>query len=86
VEFFPQFLEPGRHFITVLLRSHTSGIRRLLHFLTVFVQSGEEENVLTAVAIIARQNISKYRCICVTDVRLVVHIIDRRGDVELAHC
>ena len=57
--------------------------RSLLNFLSMFIESGEKEHVATAQAPIASEDVGSHGGIGVSDMRHVVHVIDRRRDVEV---
>ena len=50
--------------------------------LAVLVRAGEEEHVLAALAHVAREHVGGDRRVRVAEVRLRVHVVDGRGDVE----
>ena len=56
-------------------------LRRQGDRLAVLVGPGEEEDVLAALAHVARQHVGGDRRVGVAQMRLAVHVVDRRGDV-----
>jgi hypothetical protein len=56
--------------------------RSLLNLLAVLVKSSEEENVSSPEAPVTGEDVGRYGGVGVADVRHVVHVIDRRCDVE----
>ena len=55
---------------------------RLLHLLSMFIGAGEEHHLIAVQPLEPGQNIAGKRCVGMADMRLVIHIIDRRRDVE----
>ncbi len=58
------------------------GLRRLLDFLAVFVEAGQEKNFLTQAAPCARDDVGNDLLISMAEVRLPVDVINRGGDVK----
>ena len=56
--------------------------RGLLNFLSMFIEPGEKEDVASSQAPVASKDVGSHGGIGVSDVRHVVHVIDRRRDVE----
>ena len=65
-----------------LLRRNIVVARRLFHLLTMLVGSGQEHDLETVKALETRQDVTCECGIGMTDVRLVIYIIDRRRNVE----
>ena len=56
--------------------------RCLLNFLPMFIEPGEKEDVTSSQAPVAGKDVGGHGGIGVSDMRHVVHVIDRRRDVE----
>lgn len=54
---------------------------RLGDGLAVLVGAGQEEDVFAALAVVARQHVGRDRRVCVAEMGLRVHVVDRRCDV-----
>ena len=65
-----------------LLRRDVIVARCLFHLLTMLVGSGQEHDVETVESLETRQHVTGKRGVSMTDVRLVIYIIDRRRNVE----
>ena len=61
-------------------RCHPGFLGRLLHFLSVLVDAGEEKHRPSALAVPACNDIGQDLFVSVADVRRRVRVIDRRGD------
>ena len=61
-------------------RCHPGLLGRLLHFLSVLVDAGQEKHRPSALAVPARNDIGQDLFVCVANVRRRVRVIDRRGD------
>ena len=85
MEFLPKFKKPRRHFIAVLFRIHTPFFRSLLHFLSVFIQPGEKKDIFASGTVIPGKHVGQNRGVRVADMGLIIYIINRRCNVELAH-
>ena len=86
VEPLPEILELWGEPIALDLRIDAGLLCRVLHLLTMFVQAGEEKDVLSAQPCEPRQDVSRHGGVGVADVRHIVHIINGSGDVEgIAH-
>jgi hypothetical protein len=66
----------------VCLRGNAGFGRGLLNFLSMFIESSKKEDVASSQAPVASKNVGSHGGIGVSDVRHVVHVIDRRRDVE----
>ena len=62
------------------LRRLARRLRRLLHLLAVLVRPRQEEHVVAVEPLEARDHVARQRGVRVADVRLAVHVVDRRGD------
>ena len=81
-EFLPERDEFRRDFIDELLRRDAGFLGRLLHFLAVLIDAGEEENFLALQPMITRDDIGQHLFVGVADVRRTVGVVDRGGDVK----
>ena len=59
--------------------------RRLLHLQTVLVGPGQQVHLVTQRPPVPRQRVRQNRCVRMPQVRLVVHVVDGRGNVEAGH-
>ena len=67
------------------LRRHATGFRRALDLLAVLVGAGEKEHVIAEQPPRSRDRVGDHRRVRVAEMRLGVHVIDRRGQVEASH-
>jgi hypothetical protein len=82
----PRQLSPGLgDLVDVRLRIETLILGHPVDLGGVLVRSGEEERLLAALLVMARQDIGRDRRVRVADVRGRVDVVDRRRDVEAAH-
>jgi hypothetical protein len=81
-EFFSKRLPVVREGIAIFLRIFFLRLRRLLDFLAVFVEAGQEKNFLSETAPRARDDIGDDLFVGVAKMRLPVDVINRRGDVK----
>ena len=81
-ETFPELFKLRGESIAMRLRIDSSFGRRLLNFLTVFVQAGQKEDVPSSQSPVARQHICRDGRVRVTDMRHVVDVIDGSRDVK----
>ena len=59
---------------------------RFFNFLAMFVSSGQKGNIKTIQPFETRHHITRQGCIGMADMRFVIHIVNRCGDViGLAH-
>ena len=79
---FQRVLELGCQLIAMGLRVDAGFGRGLLNFLSMFIEPGEKEDVASSQAPVASEDVGSYGRIGVSDMRHVVHVIDRRCDVE----
>ena len=77
-ETFPEFLKTDDGLVALLLWGQTVFVGGLLDFLAVFIGAGQEPGRSAKQTVIICQHVGKDRCVRVADVRLVVHIINRR--------
>ena len=82
VEPFPEGLKLWGQLVAVSLRADAGFGRSLLNFLSMFIEPGQKENLASAQAPVASQNIGGHGRIGVADMRHVVHVINRGRDVE----
>ena len=82
VQPFPKGLELWSQLVAMGLRVDAGFGRSLLDFLSVFIEPGEKEDVASPETPIASEDVGSYGGIGVSDMRHVVYVIDRRGDVE----
>ena len=68
--------------VDVLLRAEPLALSDAPDLRRVLVDAGEEEGLLAALAMMAREDVGSDRRVRMPDVRLVVHVVDRRGHVE----
>jgi hypothetical protein len=73
--------EPLRVAVRQLARGNALAVRGLGHRLAVLVGAREEEDLVPALAHVPRQDVRRDRGVRVAEVRLGVHVVDRRGDV-----
>ena len=76
-----ELLEADRVLVAKLARGDAELLRSLGHRLAVLVRPGEEEDVLAALAHVAREHIGRDRRVGVPEMRLAVHVVDGRRDV-----
>lgn len=58
----------------------------LLHFLAMFIETGEKEYFASTQSPVARQDVSRNGGIGVSDMRDIIDVVNRGGDVEFAAC
>ena len=78
-------LELRHHLVHMLLGAEPPRAGRLLHLRAVLVGTGEEEDVVAQLAMETRSDVGGRRGVGMADVRHVVDVVDRSGDVEAAH-
>ena len=76
-----QLLEADRVAVAELARRDAELLGRLGDRLAVLVGAREEEDVLAALAHVAREHVGGDRRVRVPEMRLAVHVVDRRRDV-----
>ena len=79
---FPELLKLGRQLVAMGLRIDAGFGRGLLNLLPMFIEPGEKEDVASSQAPVASKYVGGHGRIGVADMRHVVHVIDRRRDVE----
>ena len=77
-----QLAETRRVGVDQVPRGDPLRLGRQRHRLAVLVGAGEEEDVLAALAVVAREHVGGDRRVGVAEMRLGVHVVDRGGDVE----
>ncbi len=82
VQPFPEFLKLGCKLVAMGLRVDAGFGRGLLNFLSMLIEPGEKEDVASSQAPVASKDVGSHGGIGVSDMRHVVHVIDRRRDVE----
>ncbi len=80
----PQLAEGRRDPVAVLLLGDALLARDTLDVLAVLVGAGQEEDVVAGEPARARERVGRDRGVRVADVRHVVHVVDRRRQVERA--
>lgn len=83
VQVFPRLLEPHDHAVRV-----GPGVDAVLeggvpHLLAVLVCAGQQEDAPALEPAIPGRHVRQDRRVCVADMRLVVDVVDRSGDVEV---
>jgi hypothetical protein len=78
----PQIQKTGSHFIAMSLGIDSPFFSRLLDFLTMFIQPGKKKNLFPGRTMKAGQYVCQNRRIGMTNMRFVVHIVDRCGDIK----
>ena len=81
VERLPRIAEAAADLVDERLRLPAGFGGGVVDLLAVLVGAGEEPGVVAVRAVPARQEVGGHRGVGVTDVRLVVHVVDRGGDV-----
>ncbi len=71
----------GHQPVHPLLRGHATCFGRALHLRAVLVHPGQVPNLLPALAVPTGEHIARSGRVRVPDVRRIVDVIDRRGDV-----
>ena len=82
VERFPQSFERLTHLIHMLLWRYTALLGGFEHLLAVLIRSCEEIGVASIHPMPAGDHIRSDGRVCMTQMWLVVHIVNRRGDVK----
>jgi hypothetical protein len=68
--------------IDELLWSDPGFLSRLLHFLPMLIDTGQEKNLFALQPMISRDDVSEHLLVGVTDVWRAVGVVDGGGDVE----
>ena len=79
-------MELGSQLVAMRLRVDACLGRGLLNFLSMFIEPGEKEDVASSQAPLASKDVGSHGGIGVSDMRYIVHVIDRRRDVEGVRC
>ena len=79
----PQISEVQHGLVGQFLGRHAFGFRALLYFLAVFVRAGQEKDVVAAHAHMPAHDVRGDCGIGMADMRNVIHIINRRGEIEV---
>ena len=82
LQLFGERLPVRREAVAVGLRILLVGLRRLLDFLAMLVQAGQEKNLLAQAAPGAGEDVGDDLLVGVPEVGLTVDVINRRGDVK----
>ncbi|MEI3001160.1 MAG: hypothetical protein V8T86_09730 [Victivallis sp.] len=80
---FPERLEAQHHFIAVRLRVEMTRRGGLFDLLAVLVGTGQKEGFVAERTVVAGEHVGQHGRVGVADVRLVVDVIDRSGDVKV---
>ena len=84
-----EFLPESNEFTGIALSEgddiHSLAISSLLHFLTVLIHPGEEEDVIATESAIASNDISQDFFVGMSDMRDPVRVVAGGSDEELAH-
>src|SRR5262245_52375648 len=73
-------------FVAISLGTLALGLSNLLHFLTVFVEAGEKERILTETSPGSRDDIGNHFFVRMTQMRMAIDIINGSREVKaLAH-
>ncbi|MNX83213.1 hypothetical protein D3C86_1149710 [compost metagenome] len=83
VEGFPDLLGLHGDVVHEGLGGDTRGVSGLLDLVAVLVETGQEEDLLAAQPVVAREGIGGDLLVGMPDVRRRVAVVDRRGDVVL---
>ena len=81
-QFFGERLPVRGELVAICLRVFLLGLRRLLDFLAVLVEAGQEKNFLSQAAPRPRDDVGNDLLIGMAEVRLAVDVINRGGDVK----
>ncbi|MNL67288.1 hypothetical protein D3C87_1918550 [compost metagenome] len=80
-EGFPDFLGLGGDVVHEGLGRDAGGVRGLLDLVAVLVEAGQEEDLLAAQPVVAREGIGGDLLVGMADVGRRVAVVDGRGDV-----
>ena len=86
VERSPSILESGAYLVDKFLSPAARRLRSLIDFLTVFIGTCKEKNLISLKSFKACDNVCSYGRIGVTNVWNIVHIINRSSNVKLFFC
>ena len=70
-------------FVAICLWIFANSLGGLLHFLAVFIESGEEKRLFAQATTRAGDHVGDDLLVCMPEVRLAIHIINGCGNVEL---
>ena len=84
-ELLPRLLIQRGDRVGELLRRQPGGLGGLLNLLAVLVGAGEEVHVVAEQAMPAGERVADDRRVGVAEVRLGVDVVDRGGEVVVAH-
>jgi len=79
----PERLEPDDCLVAVRFGVHVARGGGFFHLLAVFVGSGQEKGLVAERTVVTREHVGQHGGVGVADVRLVIDVIDRRGDVKI---
>ena len=79
----PDTADVACHVVNVVLGGDTGGLCQFFDLLTVFIGTGHEENVITALALIAGDGVGHNDFVGIADMRLTGRIGDRRCQIKL---
>ena len=82
-QFFDKRLPVTGQFVSVSLHILAGSFGGLLHFLAVLIEAGEKKRLFAQATARPRDHVCDDLLVCMPEMRLAVHIIDGRGDVEL---
>ena len=82
VQAFPECLKLRCQLIAMGLRVDAGFGRSLLNFLSMFIESGEKEDVASSQAPVASQDVGRHGGVGMADMRHVVDVVNRGRDVE----
>ena len=82
-EFSPEFLKTHDGFVAVGLGRHLPERGRFLDFLPVFVGAGQKKGRHIERPVITGQHVGQNRRVGVADMRFVVDVVNRGGDVKM---
>ena len=85
LQFIPQGFELGCDDIAVFLLRHALICCNTLDILSVLISSSKEEHVIATQTVITSHYICSYGTISVPDVRHIVNVIYRCGNIEFTH-
>ncbi len=80
------FLEGGGVLVGPFLGGQLPFGGRVDDFRGVFIGAGQEKDVIAFQPMIAREDIGNRRGVDMPDMRPIIDVIDRGGDVKLVHC
>ena len=81
----PKFCERRCHLIAVVLRREAFVLGSFMHIRTMFIDTGEEEHIVSLEPMIPRQDIGGDGGVGVPGVRFAVDVVNGGGDVKCSH-